>query len=70
LLLVYTGRPRFSGTNNWELFKRHIDGESATVEFFERLKENALLMKESLESEDISRVAEALNRDWRQCCPP
>jgi len=65
LLLVYTGRPRFSGTNNWELFKRHIDGESATVEFFERLKENALLMKEALESEDISRAADALNRDWR-----
>jgi len=65
LLLVYTGRPRFSGTNNWELFKRHINGESATVEFFERLKENALLMKAALESEDISRTAEALNVDWR-----
>lgn len=65
LLLVYTGRPRFSGMNNWELFKRHIDGEPATIEFFERLKENALLMKEALESEDISRAAEALNRDWR-----
>jgi D-glycero-alpha-D-manno-heptose-7-phosphate kinase len=65
LLLVYTGRPRFSGTNNWELFKRHIDGEPATVEFFDRLKENALLMKEALEREDISRTAAALNRDWR-----
>ena len=65
LLLVYTGRPRFSGTNNWELFKRHIDGESAMVEFFERLKENALLMKEALSNEDVSRAAEALNRDWR-----
>jgi len=65
LLLVYTGRPRFSGTNNWELFKRRVDGESATVEFFERLKENALLMKEALESEDIGLAAEALNRDWR-----
>jgi D-glycero-alpha-D-manno-heptose-7-phosphate kinase len=65
LLLVYTGRPRFSGTNNWELFRRRIDGEPATVEFFDRLKENALLMKEALESEDISRAAAALSRDWR-----
>jgi D-glycero-alpha-D-manno-heptose-7-phosphate kinase len=65
LLLVYTGRPRFSGTNNWELFKRHIDGEAATVEFFERLKENALHMRAALEGEDIGRTAEALNRDWR-----
>jgi D-glycero-alpha-D-manno-heptose-7-phosphate kinase len=65
LLLVYTGQPHFSGTNNWELFKRHVDGESTTVEFFERLQENARLMKEALEREDISRTAEALNRDWR-----
>ena len=65
LLLVYTGKPRFSGANNWELFKRQIDGDPGTVEFFERLKENALLMKEALESEDIGRAAEALNRDWR-----
>lgn len=65
LLLVYTGKPRFSGTNNWDLFKQHIDGESSTVEFFERLTENALSMKEALESESVSRTAEALNRDWR-----
>ena len=65
LLLVYTGKPRFSGTNNWELFKRQIDGDPGTVEFFERLKENALLMKAALESEDISGAAEVLNRDWR-----
>lgn len=64
LLLVYTGKPRFSGGNNWELFKRHIDGERATVEFFERLKENALFMKVALESESVSLTAEALNRDW------
>jgi D-glycero-alpha-D-manno-heptose-7-phosphate kinase len=64
LLLVYTGKPRFSGGNNWELFKRHIDGERPTVEFFERLKENALFMKAALEKESVSLTAEALNRDW------
>src|SRR5947209_12447203 len=26
-LLVYTGAPRQSGINNWEVFKAHIDGE-------------------------------------------
>ena len=65
LLLVYTGQPRFSGSNNWELFKRHIDGEPSAVEFFERLSENALFMKEALESESVRRTAEALNRDWK-----
>ncbi|HEY7535379.1 MAG TPA: hypothetical protein VH878_05485 [Thermodesulfobacteriota bacterium] len=64
LLLVYAGVPHFSGTNNWELFKRHIEGDKKTIDFFEKLTENAALMKEALESEDISRVAEILNRDW------
>jgi D-glycero-alpha-D-manno-heptose-7-phosphate kinase len=64
LLLVYTGQPRFSGGNNWELFKRHIDGERPIVEFFERLKENALFMRTALERESVSLTAEALNRDW------
>lgn len=65
MLLVYTGKPHFSGTNNWDLFKRRIDGDSSTVDFFERLKENALIMKEAFEGESMSRVAEALNRDWK-----
>ena len=65
LLLVYTGTPRFSGSNNWELFKRHIDGESSTVEFFERLSENARFMKKALESESVRQTAEALNQDWK-----
>ena len=64
LLLVYVGVPHFSGANNWELFKRHIDGDAATVAFFERLKDNALAMKAALLSADIRQVAAALNRDW------
>ncbi|OGZ94430.1 MAG: hypothetical protein A3H69_00050 [Candidatus Sungbacteria bacterium RIFCSPLOWO2_02_FULL_47_9] len=64
IMLVYVGKPHFSGTNNWALFKQHIDGEKATVEFFERLKENALLMKEALQKESLENVADALNKDW------
>ena len=64
LLLVYVGRPHFSGTNNWELFKRHIEGDKKIVDFFDKLRENAVLMKEALESEQINKVAEILNKDW------
>ncbi len=28
LLLAYTGKPRFSGANNWRLFKKHMDGDA------------------------------------------
>lgn len=65
MMLVYVGKPHFSGTNNWELFKKHIDGDRATIDFFERLKENALFMKKAIASENIIHVAEALNKDWQ-----
>lgn len=65
LLLVYVGKQRFSGTNNWELFKQHLDGKSSTIAFFEKLKENAILMQKALESEDIEQIAKVLNKDWQ-----
>src|SRR3954470_13140267 len=27
IVICYTGEPRLSGTNNWEIFKNHIDGD-------------------------------------------
>jgi D-glycero-alpha-D-manno-heptose-7-phosphate kinase len=64
MMLIYTGKPRFSGVNNWELFKKHMNGDTETINFFETLKENALTMKRALESENIQKVANALNTDW------
>lgn len=65
LLLIYVGKPHFSGINNWELFKKHINGDKRTIEFFEKIKENAMLMKKALTKEKINLVAEALNKDWQ-----
>ena len=64
LLLVYTEKTRFSGTNDWEIFKKRIDGDIATIRYFEELKEAALLMKDAFGKEDIHRIAEAINQDW------
>jgi D-glycero-alpha-D-manno-heptose-7-phosphate kinase len=65
LMLAYVGVPHFSGANNWELFKSHIDGDAKTIHFFEALKENAILMKDAFVSEKIEKVADALNQDWK-----
>ena len=65
MVLAYAGKPHFSGTNNWELYKRHIDGDKATIRFFEELKENALFMKDAFGRGNIGQVADALFRDWR-----
>ena len=64
LLLLYLGKPRFSGANNWELFKRHFDGDRKTVGLFEALKENAIAMRDAFLRQDVAGIAELLNRDW------
>ncbi len=64
LLLVYTGKPRFSGANNWQLFTRHMGGDATVVRFFERLKSNAIAMRDAFLRRDLHGVAEVLNGDW------
>lgn len=65
VMLVYAGKPHFSGANNWELFKQHIDGKTETVEFFEQLKQNAIAMEQAMTANDLTAVAKALNQDWQ-----
>ena len=64
LLLVYTGKPHFSGANNWELFKRRVDGDKDMVAFFSALQKSAHQMRKAVAGGHIKQVAEALNDDW------
>ncbi|MFQ5989081.1 MAG: hypothetical protein ACE5K9_04110 [Candidatus Methylomirabilales bacterium] len=64
LLLVYTGKPRFSGANNWQLFKGHISGDRKIFRFFERLKSTAVAMRDAFLCRDLGSIAEVLNEDW------
>ncbi len=64
LLLLYLGKPRFSGANNWDLFKRHIEGDRKTFAFFDALQENALAMRDAFLQEDLTGIARLMNRDW------
>ncbi len=41
LLLVYTGTSRKSGANNWEVFKRHLDGDRSVRRLFHMIVEAA-----------------------------
>src|SRR5687767_11623527 len=37
--ICYTGEPRNSGTNNWEITKRHIDGDTELFDIFEGIRD-------------------------------
>ncbi len=65
LMLVYVGKPHFSGINNWDLVKKHIDGDGATNDFFEKIKKNGIAMQAAFKAEDLSAVAQVLNDDWQ-----
>jgi D-glycero-alpha-D-manno-heptose-7-phosphate kinase len=64
VVLCYTGEPRNSGTNNWEITKRHIDGDSHIFDCFERIRDTAAEMREALTRGDWGRTAACLATEW------
>jgi D-glycero-alpha-D-manno-heptose-7-phosphate kinase len=64
LVLAYTGAPHFSGTNNWEIIKRHIDGDRDVFSCFERIVAAAVGLREALAHGDWDGVARELRAEW------
>jgi D-glycero-alpha-D-manno-heptose-7-phosphate kinase len=60
IVVCYTGEPRNSGTNNWEITKRHIDGDAELFEIFEGIRDSSLAMREALMKSDWDTVGEIL----------
>lgn len=59
-VICYTGEPRHSGINNWEMFKRHIDGDAEQFAIFERIRDAAAQMRAALLSNDWNAAAETM----------
>jgi D-glycero-alpha-D-manno-heptose-7-phosphate kinase len=64
IVLAYTGAPRNSGTNNWEITKRHIDGDRTIFDCFERIRDTAVAMRAALERSDWDEVGRQINVEW------
>ena len=64
LVICYTGEPRLSGTNNWEIFKRHIDGDSELFELFDGIRNSALRMRSALLADDWDEVRETMRAGY------
>jgi D-glycero-alpha-D-manno-heptose-7-phosphate kinase len=64
IVLAYTGEPRNSGINNWEVTKAHIDGDSKVRRNFERIAAIAHAMRSALEKADWAGVARLLRQEW------
>ena len=64
-VLAYTGVPRQSGINNWEVFKAHINGDRKVFRNFERIVEIARAMHSALLRRDWDEVARLLREEWK-----
>jgi D-glycero-alpha-D-manno-heptose-7-phosphate kinase len=64
IVLAYTGAPRNSGTNNWEITKRHIDGDRRVFDCFERIRDTAVAMRAALAREDWDEVGRQIGAEW------
>jgi D-glycero-alpha-D-manno-heptose-7-phosphate kinase len=64
LVLAYTGASRNSGINNWEVTKRHIDGDSNVRQRFGRIRDIAADMRPALARSDWVEVGRQVAEEW------
>lgn len=64
LVVAYTGASRNSGINNWEVFKRHIDGDDHVRGHFDEICAIAVAMRSALSASAWSEVARLLAAEW------
>ena len=63
-VLAYTGKPRNSGINNWEVTKAHINGDKQVHKNFDRIAAIAYAMRAALEKSDWPEVARLIREEW------
>src|ERR1700675_523509 len=64
-VLAYTGAPRQSGINNWEVFKAHMNGDKHVFRNFENIAAIAREMHQALLRHNWEDVARLLREEWK-----
>jgi D-glycero-alpha-D-manno-heptose-7-phosphate kinase len=64
LVLCYTGKPRQHGINNWEVFKRHIDGDRRVSQNLEKISVIARAVRAALEQNKWNEVGLLVREEW------
>lgn len=63
-VLAYTGAPRNSGINNWEVTKGHIDGDRSIHRNFDRIAAIAIAMRKAVERNDWDEAGRLMREEW------
>ena len=64
-VLFYTGAPRQSGINNWEVFKQHINGDRQVIANFAEISRIAKAMHCALAAGRWVDVEKLMNEEWK-----
>jgi D-glycero-alpha-D-manno-heptose-7-phosphate kinase len=64
ILLFFSGKPRNSGINNWEVFKSRIDGDSAIKNQLQTIREESYRVHQGLQNSDWNMVFQGVNQEW------
>jgi D-glycero-alpha-D-manno-heptose-7-phosphate kinase len=63
-LLAYTGAPRNSGINNWEVMKKYIDGDRSVYRNLDTIAAISHAMRGALEKNDWAEAGRLLREEW------
>jgi D-glycero-alpha-D-manno-heptose-7-phosphate kinase len=64
IVLAYTGVPRNSGINNWEVMKAHIGGDRKVHRNFDTIAAIAVAMRGAVERADWAEAGRLLREEW------
>ena len=64
LVLCYTGKPRQSGINNWEVFQRHINGDRRVVQNLAKIAQVACEVRSALEHNQWGELGRLVREEW------
>ena len=63
--MCYTGKPRNSGINNWEVTKKALDGDKKVIRQLSTIRDCALEMYQLLKKGRSSALASIFNKEWK-----
>ncbi len=64
LVLCYTGKPRQSAINNWEVFTRHINGDRAVWRNLQQIAAVAVHVRAALLRDDWREIGRLVREEW------
>lgn len=65
MLLVNSGVSHNSGANNWDMFKKRIDGDGTVSTSMKNIQLTSHRLHLALKNKDLERVGKFLNEEWK-----